>query len=166
MKTLIVLTSPPACGKTTWAKNFQKDHANVFVVSSDEIKEELIKNSNDTSRLDLEVWETFDRRITEYANQDLPNVTVIADSLCDLNEWRLRIVRTHPEFDRYLLVIFTCLLEESIENNKNRDEKSIVPEDVLLDSWNKFERPTPEVIECYDEFIRVIGNYKRTKPNK
>ena len=165
MKTLIVLTSPPACGKTTWARNFQKDHSNVFVVSSDEIRAELGIDPADSSR-DTEVWETFDRKITEYANQDIENLTVIADSLCDLNKWRLRIVKSHPEYDRYLLVIFSCLLEESIENNKNRDEKAVVPEDRLLDLWNKFEKPTPEVIDCYDEFIRVIGNYKRTKVNK
>lgn len=165
MKTFIVLTSPPACGKSTWALNFQKQHENTFIVSSDDIRAELY-GKIDKRNIEEKLWDVFDKRVREYANQDIEDLTVIADSNFYRNAYRTELVKRHPEFDRYVLVIFTCLIDESIENNKNREKGVVYPEDLLLEIWDDFEKPNAETLEYYDEFIRVIGNYKNTKVNK
>ena len=158
MKTLIVLTSPPGCGKSTWAKNYQSRHENVYIVSSDALRYELTGVSDDFSKQPT-VWELFDQRITEYSKKD-PDVTVIADSLMDLNKLRQAIVKKHPEFDRFVLIYFMCTYEESCRNNKNRSPEAIVPDQALKELWDKFEQPSIETLDCYDNFIRIIGNFK------
>ena len=159
MKTLIVLTSPPACGKSTWAKNYQKTHKDCYIVSSDEIRFELTGKTDDFTRQD-EVWKVFDERITEKCNEGGKDAIVIADSLMDLNRLRREIVEKHPEFDRFVLIYFLCLYEESCINNKNRPSQYIVPDDVLKALWDKFEKPDIKTLDMYDNFIRIIGNFK------
>lgn len=164
MKTLIVLTSPPACGKSTWAKRFKNDHPNTFIVSSDDIRIEL-QGKVDKRYIEDDLWDLFDKRVREYASQDLENLVVIADSNFYRNAYRTELVKNHPEFDRYVLVIFTCLFDESVENNKSEHERVVCPDDLLQKIWDDFEKPDAETLEYYDEFIRVIGNYEHTKVN-
>ena len=40
MSKIIVLQGPPACGKSTWAKEYVKDKKDWVIVSRDEIREE------------------------------------------------------------------------------------------------------------------------------
>lgn len=162
---MIVLSSPPACGKTTWSINFQKQHANTFIVAVDKLRQELLGRL-DKNYVKEDLWNLFDDRIREYASYDLDNLVVIADSAFALNKHRRQVVERHPEFDRYVLVLFTCLIEESIENNQSRDDDLKVLDNKFFKDWKEFEKPDIDTLEMYDEFIRVIGNYKRTKVNK
>lgn len=159
MKTLVVLTAPPACGKSTWAKNYQKAHPHTYIVSSDDLRKEITGVTDDFSR-QAEVWELFDKRITEYCMKEEETVTVIADSLCDLNSLRVDLVKKHPEFERFVLINFTCLYEESYENNKKRAPEYVVPDDQLKRLWNKFEKPDSATLEYFDDYVRIIGNFK------
>ena len=160
MKTLVVLTSPPACGKSTWAKNYQARHENVFIVSSDALREELTGCTDDFSK-QQDVWALFDKRISEKCLAGGENVTVIADSLMDLNSLRVEIVKKHPEFDRFVLIYFFCTKEDSLRNNQNRPKQFIVPDDAMERLWAKFEKPDIATLEYYNDYLRIIGNFKQ-----
>ena len=148
MKTLIVLSAMPGSGKSTWAKKFQEEHPNTFIVSSDEIRFELTGQTQDFSK-QKEVWELFSLRIHEYA-QKHEDVIVILDALNDLNVLREKYVKDNPEFDRYELVLFPRTEEQIRFYNKQRNIESVVPDDPLEMLINKWEEPSEEIIKLFD----------------
>ena len=155
MKTLIVLSAIPAAGKSTWAKQYKETHPEVYIVSSDEIRMELTGgNYHDRSKQNL-VWETFDRRIHEYARLS-ENATVILDALNDTNIVRLKYLKDAEEFDKKVLVMFPPLdLEKSMRLNAARDPSVRVPDNIMEMYATKFEQPSKEVLDLVDEVIEV-----------
>ena len=153
MKTLIVLSAPPGSGKSTWANQYQKEHENTHIISSDAIRFELTGQLQDFSK-QAEVWKIFSKRIHEYAKKG-DDVTVILDALCDLNSLRIMYVRDNPEYDKYILVLFPHTLEEMRKFNLLREKTQVVPDDVLVTLYNKFEKPSEEALSYYDEVITI-----------
>ena len=155
MKTLIMLSAIPAAGKSTWAKKYRDEHPEVYIISSDEIRMELTGgNYHDRTKQDL-VWQTFDRRIHEYA-QKSENATVILDALNDTNEIRLKYLKTATEYDKKILVIFPPLdLEKSKKLNAARDPSVRVPDHIMDMFAKKYEQPSKEVLDLIDELIEV-----------
>lgn len=153
MKKLIMLSAFPASGKTTWAKNYQKEHENVYIINSDEIRLELTAGNYHDRSKQKEVWETFDRRIHEIGQ--IEGVTLILDALNDTNEVRLKYLASTPEFDYKVLVMFPSTLERSKEFNSHRPKECQVPEDVIEMLFKKFEQPSEEVLKLVDEVYEV-----------
>lgn len=148
-----MLSAFPASGKTTWAKNYQKEHNNVYIINSDDIRLELTGGNYHDRSKQAEVWETFDRRIHEIGKID--NVTLILDALNDTNEVRLKYLKSSPEFDYKVLVVFPSTLERSKEFNSRRPEECRVPDNIIEMLFNKFEQPSEEVLSLVDEYYEV-----------
>ena len=153
MKTLIILSAMPGSGKSTWAKKYQEEHPHTLIISSDQIRYEITGTTDDFSK-QKEVWELFSLRIHEFAKK-YDDVTVILDALNDLNTLRIKYVKENPEFDRYELVLFPRTPEQIRFYNKQRNERSIVPEDQLDILINKWEQPSEEVINLFDTIHEV-----------
>lgn len=151
MKTLIVLSAIPASGKSTWAKAYCSSHENVKIVSSDAIRYEITGTYNDHTR-QKEVWELFEKRIKEYAQID--NVTVILDALNDLNVLRSKYVKENPEFDKYILVLFSSNEENCQYYNSLRSEDK-VPEAILSNLFAKFEDVDEPTADLFEEIYKV-----------
>lgn len=154
MKTLIMLSAVPAAGKTTWAKNYQKEHDNVYIINSDDVRLELTNGNYQDRSKQKEVWELFEKRIHEYANK-AEDVTVILDALNDVDPVRYKYLSTTPEYDKKILVLFPTTLENSQKYNAERVWPNKVPDDVLVMLNNKFEEPSEEVLALVDEVITV-----------
>ena len=154
MKTLIMLSAVPAAGKTTWAEMYRKEHDNVYIISSDDIRLEITHGKYQDHSHQKEVWEEFERRIHEYAKKG-DNVTVILDALNDVNEVRYKYLSTTPEYDYKILVLFPTSLEKSIKYNDERIWPNKVPEDILIGLNKKFEEPSMEVLDLVNEVITV-----------
>lgn len=148
-----MLSAYPASGKTTWAKDYQKNHENTYILNSDDIRMELTGGNYHDRTKQKEVWETFDRRIHEIAQKE--DVTLILDALNDTNEVRLKYLSTTPEYDKKILVLFPSTLERSREFNSRRPEYAKVPDNIIVDLFNKFENPSEEVLKYIDELIEV-----------
>lgn len=148
-----MLSAFPASGKTTWAKNYQKEHDNVYILNSDDIRMELTAGDYHDRSKQKEVWDTFDRRIHEIAKID--DVTLILDAVNDTNEVRLKYLSTTPEFDYKVLVMFPSTLERSKKFNSMRPDECRVPEDVIEMMFKKFEQPSEEVLKLVDEVYEV-----------
>lgn len=154
MKTLIMLSAVPAAGKSTWAKKYQEEHPNVYIISSDDVRMEITHGNYQDHSKQKEVWETFERRIHEYANKG-DDITVILDALNDVNEVRLKYLSTTPEYDNKVLVLFPSSLEKSIKYNDQRIWPNKVPEDILISLNKKFEAPSPEVLNLVNKVLTV-----------
>ena len=153
MKTLIVLSAMPGSGKSTWANKYKEEHPHTLIVSSDQIRFELTGQLQDFSK-QKEVWELFSLRIHEYA-QKYDDVNVILDALTDLNSLRKKYVTENPEFDKYVLVLFPRTLEQIRFYNKQRNDDAVVPDDQLEMLIAKWEEPSEEIINLFDEIDEV-----------
>ena len=152
-----MLSAVPAAGKTTWAKKYQAEHDNVFIINSDDVRMELTGGNYQDRSKQKEVWELFEKRIHEYANK-AEDVTVILDALNDVNSVRYKYLSTTPEYDRKILVLFPTTLDKSMEYNNQRPWPNKVPDDVLVSLNNKFEEPSKEVLDLVDEVITFSWN--------
>ena len=148
-----MLSAFPASGKTTWAKKYQKEHENVYILNSDDIRMELTAGDYHDRSKQKEVWDTFDRRIHEIGKID--DVTLILDAVNDTNAVRMKYLSTTPEFDYKVLVMFPSTLERSKKFNKMRPEEVRVPDDIIEMMFNKFEQPSEEVLKLVNEVYEV-----------
>ena len=148
-----MLTAFPASGKTTWAKKYQQEHNNVYILNSDEIRMELSNGDYHDRSKQKEVWETFEKRIHEIGQ--IEDVTLILDALNDTNWVRLKYLTSTPEFDYKILVKFPSTLERSREYNSLRPEDYRVPEDAIEYLYNKYEEPSDEVLALVNEVLEV-----------
>ena len=143
----------PGSGKSTWAKKYQEEHPNTFIISSDAIRYEITGTMQDFSR-QKEVWALFSSRIHEYA-QKQDDVVVILDALNDLDVLRTKYVKENPEYDRYELVLFPRTREQIKFYNQQRATTSVVPDDQLEILMAKWEEPSPEVLSLFDEVHEI-----------
>lgn len=153
MKKIIVLSAAPGSGKSTWAKKYQNSHPNTFIISSDEIRHDLTGQYQDFSKQNL-VWETFENKIKEYANLN-EDVTVILDAVIDLNHLRKKYYDLAKDYDRKILVVIKKPLEDILVYNKKRNKEKWVPNDIIKALYDKFENPSDEIIDLYDEYIYI-----------
>ena len=149
-----MLSAVPAAGKTTWAKKYQEDNENVYIINSDEVRMEVTGGVYHDHTRQKEVWELFEKRIHEYAQKG-DDVTVILDALNDVNSVRYKYLSTTPEFDRKILVLFPTSLEKSQKLNGERSWENKVPDDILIELNHKFEEPSKEVLDLVDNVITV-----------
>ena len=148
-----MLSAIPAAGKSTWAKEYQKNHPNTYIVSSDEVRMEICNGDFQDHSRQKEVWEEFERRIHEYGK--IEDATVILDALNDVNPVRYHYLSTTPEFDKKILILFPSSLTKSQKYNGLREEKMQVPGDILVGLVNKFEAPSQEVLDLVDEVTEI-----------
>ena len=148
-----MLSAIPASGKTTWAKEYQKNHTNCYIVNSDDVRMEITNGNYQDHTRQKEVWELFEKRIHEYGA--IEGATVILDALNDVNPVRIKYLSTTPEFDKKILILFPSNLEKSKKYNGMREPECRVPDDILVQLVNKFEAPSPEVLALVDEVQEV-----------
>ncbi|MCR5506125.1 MAG: ATP-binding protein [Bacilli bacterium] len=153
MKTLMILSAIPASGKSTWASKYQATHHNVYIISSDAIRMELTGGNYGDQSKQKDVWRVFSERIHEFGKID--DVTVILDALNDLNVLREKYVKENPEFDKYILVQFQFNPERSKEFNHRRPPQVAVPDHIMDMLIDKFEQPTEEIKDLFDEIWEI-----------
>jgi tRNA uridine 5-carbamoylmethylation protein Kti12 len=151
MKTLILMTAVPGAGKSTWAREFQANNPNTFIISSDEIRQELLGHVQNFTNEEL-VWSTFRERIHQYASM-YEDVNVILDAVNYSNKGRLFYYEESKEYDKHILVYVKKPLEVLLEQNKKRDQNRWVPDDVVVNFFNKFEEPNDEVKAKFEVLI-------------
>ena len=135
MKTLIMLSAVPASGKTTWAKKYQEDHPNVYIINSDDVRMEITHGDYKDHSRQKEVWELFEKRIHEYGA--IPDCTVILDALNDVNTVRLKYLTTTPEFDKKILILFP--------NTLTPKDKLVTSSKFILFTYDKFDNIPPNI---------------------
>ncbi len=151
MRTLILLSAIPGSGKSTWARKYQKEHQNTYIVASDEIRKELF-GSEECFKNEKLVWDTFCNRLNEHV-EDMSDLTVIADATHLSNHLRKMYYELTPGFDKHVLVVFDIPFEISLYQNSMRQRK--VPLDAMNRLKNEYERPSKEIEDLYDEVVYV-----------
>lgn len=153
MKTMILLSAIPGSGKSTWAKRYQAEHPNTYIVASDEVRARVSGHVQNFEHEDL-VWVTFLEELHRYGK--IEDVTVIADATNLQNKYRRYYLEQTPEYDIHKLVLFHIPFEICKFQNKLRTDERVVSDEAMEKLNAEFEEPTPEIIDLYDEYL-VIG---------
>lgn len=154
MATLILLSAIPGSGKSTWARKYQREHQNVHIVSSDDVRKKLTGSQQNFGQEAL-VWQTFLETLNSYGEKE-PDCTVIADATNLQNKYRRYYFEATPVFKKHILVVFNIPYEICCEQNKMREAEKIVPPAAMERLRNEFEPPTGEVTKLYDEYL-IVG---------
>lgn len=159
MRTMMLLSAIPGSGKSTWAKKYQKDHPNTFIVSSDEIRVKLWGKVNDFHD-EATVWKTYLDQINDYANQ-FEDVTVIADATNLQNKYRKMYCEETPHFDKHVLVMFDIPYEICLIQNQMRSSDRIVPRSGMDKLMAEYEKPDEETLNMYDDRLIITDVSKK-----
>jgi len=160
MKTLIVLSGIPGCGKSTWTNNYQNSHPNTYIVESDEIRKRLTGGYQIFNQ-EANVWKTYMDELVEYSNRN-EDLTVIADSTNLQNIYRKNYCVNTPNYDRHVLVFFDIPFDVAEKNNRKRKLNKIVPDYAMKKLEAELEPISDEIRTLYDEVI-VINSYTLKK---
>lgn len=146
-KRLIVLTGIPGSGKSTYAQKILEHNKKAFIVSSDQIRLELLGKVDDFSQEEL-VFEKFENLIIEKSND---YEIIIADSAATTNTRRLLWAKKFaPHFKEIHLVYFKTSLRTALRRNKKRAH--VVPFKDMIIMRKTFEKPSKEVLKNFDHF--------------
>lgn len=158
MATLYLLCGVPACGKSTFAKKVSKNN-DVFWISRDAIRFELIQEDDEYFIHENEVFDIFIRQITHHlqAGQD-----VMADAT-HIHRWSR--YKTINAVKKYIPNIeISCIwfgdsgnIETLIERNNKREGRAKVPNDVIINMQENFCIPTFDEYE-YNAIFEYYNN--------
>lgn len=159
MRTMILLSAIPGSGKSTWARAYQANHANTFIVSSDEIRKELFGSAQDFRNEQL-VWKTYLNRLNNYA-ATMSDVNVIADATNLQNKYRKMYHDETPHFEKHILVYFDIPYDICLIQNKMREHERVVPDRAMESLKAELELPSKEIISLYDEYV-IVKDFSTT----
>lgn len=160
MGKLIILSGAPGSGKSTWAKKYAARHLGTIIVSRDEIRFSLLKETDDYFAKEKLVFNTFCNRIVGELRFERD---VIADA-SHLN-WASRrkllnnIDKFHKRsgekcYDSVWVIVFKPALETCFKYNDTRTGRANVPHHVIEIMYNGMTDPKDDNF-TYDKIYYV-----------
>lgn len=164
MSTLYIMIGPPACGKSTLAKNLTEKFG-AITVSSDEVRRELYGDES----VQKDHGKVFGLCHDRMCQSLLEGKEVVFDATNLVPKHRINLIdlaRTVGGCDLVVGIIYTGTLETCLERNSKRARK--VPEGVIRNMYNSLKRFPPSFDEGFDAFTRMdlfadISSYKMTE---
>ena len=159
MNKLIVLSGVPGSGKSYFSASLKaavKKH--VYIISSDEIRLNMLGNQQDLSE-DVLVWKLYYSLVETYSIDK--NGIVILDATHSKKVYRLdNIMPFRHLYDQVDLVCFRLDKELVLEQNKGRENP--IPKESLLRLIDQFEMPDDEERKFYDH-VDIIKDHETDK---
>ena len=143
---VVFLVGPPGCGKSTYAKqNFDKE--NFVVLSSDEIRQELLKDESDQSQND-HVFEVLYKGMNDALSK---NKNVVIDATNITKKTRKFVFdNIKSECTKTALIFDT---PKNVCQILNKRRERVVPDYVIEKYFKIFE--CPEKSEGFDKIQKV-----------
>lgn len=164
MRTFFLLSALPGSGKSTWARQYQDEHPETKIISSDRIRVKFFgerQNFSDEKR----VWAEFLREIVDYGKEE--NATVIADATNLTNDYRKYYFDSAKGYDRRVLVLFDTPFETCLKQNRMRSQDCVVSDEAMIKLQNEWQEPSKEIEELFDDILIIqhgengpIAHYK------
>lgn len=147
----ILLSGIAGAGKSTWALNYVKEHDNVAILSTDEVRFSMYGTYTPTEDSQKKVIREIMQRASEYANL---GISVIVDTAVVVNRNRIKWYNRLRSFYKNIeLVIIDTPLETCIEQNNKRTRH--VPEKVINQMQSIKEEPSEEVKKLFSKITVV-----------
>lgn len=151
MKNLILMAGIPGSGKSTWCREYQKIHKNVFIVDTDETRKQI----TGSYLIFPEHMETIYDEMIRQSNlifEKEEDCTVIEDSIF-LEDYRRRYYMERLKGYDHSLLFMIKMHDYSVcfKRNKMRIKEKWVPEKVMDEMIKMYVDPSPEVAKMFDE---------------
>ena len=164
MNYLVVLSGVPGSGKSYFSNALRENkEKHVYVVSSDQIRKEITGDQRDMSQ-DKLVWKIFYSLVKTYSDDQ--NGIVILDATNAKKEYRLENIKPFRDlYDEIDLVCFQIDRETVLKQNRERE--FALPEEVMVQLIDEFEKPDEEEKAFFDhvDFVtdhaidKIINRY-------
>ena len=152
MPRLYILCGPSGSGKSTWALDFIDKHNEVWYVSRDDIRLDLLSDGEDYFSHEKEVFKTFAGVLYALLSS---GEDAIADAT-HLNMFsRCKLIQAIDMRGYKEYVVFNTDAETCIERNKAREGRRNVPENVIRNMCRDFRVPTKDEDERVIDIIEV-----------
>lgn len=146
---LILLSGPAGIGKSTWASTFIKNHKDYIILSTDEIRYQLLGTYTPNKEENSVINTIVDRAIDAANNK----INVIIDTAITSNKSRMKYYhRLKDYFEFFTLILFQAPLELCFLNNEKRERK--VPINVIKQMFDGYQTPNMDVLTSFK--IRTI----------
>lgn len=137
MKTLFVLSGPPASGKSTYLRSLDFSKGNAAVVSRDQIRFSMLMPWDDYFAHEDEVWHEYVRQSRLALEL---NDIVFLDATHINPRSRTKILRELDLSDAVVMGMnFHASLDDCIARNAAREGRAHVPESALRDIYERWE---------------------------
>lgn len=156
MAKLYILCGPSGSGKSTWALDFIDKHNEVWYVSRDDIRLDLLSDGEDYFSHEKEVFKRFVGVLYTLLSD---GQDVIADAT-HLNMFsRCKLIqaidmRGYKEYE-IIYVVFNTDADTCVSRNSNRTGRRNVPETVIRNMCRDFRMPTMDEDDRVKEIIEI-----------
>ena len=156
MPKLYILCGPSGSGKSTWALDFIDKHNEVWYVSRDDIRLDLLSDGEDYFSHEKEVFKRFAGVLYTLLSD---GQDVIADAT-HLNMFsRCKLIqaidmRGYKEYE-IIYVVFNTDADTCVSRNSNRTGRRNVPETVIRNMCRDFRMPTMDEDDRVKEIIEI-----------
>lgn len=155
---LILMIGIPGSGKSTFAKQIffedakTKAHHYPVILSSDEIRKEILGNEEDQTN-NAHVFQVLRQRVVASLKQ---GEDVVVDATNITKRERATYIKLAKNLDNPPKILAAILDTEYIETlRRNNQRERVVPEDVIARMRKRYQKPTKE--EGFDEIITVMN---------
>lgn len=136
----------PGSGKSTFAKSILRPQD--IYVSRDEIRFKLLKENDDYFSKEKKVVKIFQKEINKSIKKNLKNnedIVVYADAT-NLNPKSRNIILQNLKYkpNNIVVLFMDTQLKTCIERNELRSGRQHVPENTIIDMYNRISLPTKE----------------------
>lgn len=160
---LYLLSGAPGSGKSTYAKEWLKDHPEATYISRDEIRFSFIKDGDGYFSKEKQVFREFARA----AKAVLDNGGTVLLDATHLNIRSVKKILNALQWnEEFGIIRLEVPLEVLLERNSHRLGRQYVPEDKLIEMFNRLDDAT----EYCDNVCSVINmsreEYRKWKNQK
>lgn len=150
---LYLLSGAPGSGKSTYAKEWLKEHPEATYISRDEIRFSFIKDGDGYFSKEKQVFREFARS----AKAVLDNGGTVLLDATHLNIYSVKKILNALQWnEEFGIIRLEVPLEILLERNDRRLGRQYVPEDKLIEMFNRLDDPTK-----YCDNVWTIGDMSR-----
>ena len=136
---LYLLSGAPGSGKSTYAKKWLKSRPEATYISRDEIRLSLIKDGDGYFSKEKQVFREF----TRAAKAVLDNGGTVLLDATHLNIYSVKKILNALQWkEEFCIIRLEVPLEVLLERNSHRLGRQYVPEDKLIEMFNKLDDAT------------------------
>lgn len=158
MKKLFLLSGPPACGKSSFAK--KNLGINDEWISRDNVRFAIIGENEDYFSHEEEVFETFVCYINQMLEKsEVENIYIDATHLNKASRNKVIKKIKKDNVNEINCVIFQVPLGVCLERNESREGRTKVPKSVIRRMY--YSHTMPEEDEKFDNII-IVDEYLRS----
>lgn len=152
MNNLYLMVGAPSSGKSTYAREFRKEHTpSPIIVSRDAIRFSMVKDGSPYFSKEKAVFKEFVREI----NEGLDEGDVIADATHINEVSRMKLIK-RIDLSKCKVSCIVLLTDEltAIKRNHLREGRARVPDSVISENYARFTHPKADKFH-YHTIIEV-----------